>query len=160
MTTPVGVRPARSSDADELLRWRNDPGTRQASRNRFPVDPTDHVSWLAAVLADPHRLLLIGLLASGEAIGTVRFDALDTPGDFEVSITVAPEARGRGLSLPLLVAAEGAAPALGLTTRLWANVDPGNERSVRLFESAEYQRSATGPSDTGIWLFKPVATTR
>ena len=59
------VRPATEADADALLRWRNDPVTRAASRDTGEVGAEQHRAWLAATLADPGRHLLLAVGRAG-----------------------------------------------------------------------------------------------
>lgn len=135
------VRPATAADADLLLAWRNDPGTVAWSRSPDPVSRSEHVRWLAAVLADADRRLLIA--ESDGPAGTVRFDR---DGDaWEVSITVAPACRGRRLAGPILSTAEA---TLEQGTDLVAWVHRENKPSLALFERAGYRLA---PSDTD-WL--------
>jgi spore coat polysaccharide biosynthesis predicted glycosyltransferase SpsG/RimJ/RimL family protein N-acetyltransferase len=132
------VRPATSADAELLLAWRNDSQTRAWSRTTTTVAPGDHQAWLQRVLADPGRRLLIAE-HGGRPVGTVRFDR---DGDaWEVSVTVAPEARGRGLALPVLLAAER---DLGRAT-IRANVHRDNAASTALFRRAGYRPDSDGP---------------
>ncbi|GGS17766.1 GNAT family N-acetyltransferase [Actinokineospora fastidiosa] len=121
------VRRATPADADRLLAWRNDPGTRRWSVNPDPVSPETHRRWLAQ-----DRRLLIAEEA-GVPVGVVRFDPV--PDGVEVSITIAPEARGRGLARPILQAAQDTIPG----TRLLARVHADNTASRRLFASAGYR---------------------
>jgi DNA-binding PadR family transcriptional regulator/L-amino acid N-acyltransferase YncA len=138
-SVPVGVRAATEADSALLLAWRNDSQTRAWSRTTDPVTRAEHETWLTRVLADPVRRLLVAEL-DGKPVGTVRFDR--DGGAWEVSITVAPEARGRRLAVPILLAAERAlAPA---TVR--ANVHRDNAASLALFERAGYRpESGDGP---------------
>lgn len=133
----VRVRPATAGDAALLRAWRNDPVVRASSRSTAEVDAGAHAAWLARVLDDPDRLLLVAE-RHGEPVGTVR---LDDEGDvWEVSITLDGSVRGHGLAPHVLSAAEeewarrtgGAAPLL-------ACVRPGNDASARLFTRAGYR---------------------
>lgn len=90
----IRMRPATMRDAELLLAWRNDPLTRENSRNRDMAGLEGHVAWLAESLRMPNRKLFIAE-ASGFPIGTVRADE-DSDGYTEISYTVAPEARGKG----------------------------------------------------------------
>lgn len=127
---PVSVRRATAADAMDVLAWRNDPHTRAMSRDTGAVDEAAHLAWFAAALADPRRMLLIGE-AGGAKVGMVRFDHAD---ETEVSINLAPEQRGRGLSRPLLMAA-----LAEVGGEVWAEVREANATSVRLFEGAGFQ---------------------
>lgn len=135
------VRPATTADADLLLAWRNDPDTVAWSRSPDPVSRPDHLRWIAAVLADPDRRLLIA--ESDGPVGTVRFDRDGAA--WEVSITVAPNRRGHRLAGPMLAAAE-ATLAAGADVIAWVHRD--NRPSLALFQRAGYHRD---PAD-GEWL--------
>jgi spore coat polysaccharide biosynthesis predicted glycosyltransferase SpsG len=134
---PVDVRLATAEDADVLRRWRDDPATRAASHSTAAVDPDVHQSWLAGVLVDRDRHLLVGSDDRGD-VGTVRWDRVDD-GEWEVNITVAPGRRGEGLAGRLLAGAEawlaGREPA---TTTMLAAIRAENAPSLRLFRSARY----------------------
>lgn len=131
------LRPVSQADETLLLRWANDPATRAASRAHDPVAPADHRRWLKRRLATPDDARLwIGEI-DGVAIGVVRFERR-TPTAVEVSITAAPDARGRGLARALLEAGLAAArDAFGPVTVL-ADILPDNEASLRLFTRAGF----------------------
>lgn len=133
----LAARPATSEDALMLLRWRNDPSVRAVSRSSEPVPWSSHRAWLAHVLEDPDRRLYVTEQA-GIRVGTVRFDRLDDGGEWEVSITLAPEARGRGLAGAVLAAAEEAFAADQPDATLVAAILPDNAPSQRLFVRAGY----------------------
>lgn len=134
------AREATEADAELLLGWRNDPRTRQSSRSTAVVSLAEHLAWLRGVLAEPSRLLLV--VEHEEApVGTVRFDRRDGDG-WEVSITLAPESRGRGLSGPVLAEGERVArDRLGVRVVL-AAVHQDNTASAKLFEHAGYTEAA------------------
>lgn len=88
------LRPVTFEDAKMLLVWRNDPETRQQSRNRQEVTWDDHVLWLKRSLSNPRRKLYLAEEA-GALIGTVRSDQIEK-GVVELSWTIAPAARGKG----------------------------------------------------------------
>jgi len=58
------------------------------------VGREEHARWLRGILASPKRKIFIAEL-NGSPVGTVRYD-LDGA-DYELSWTVAPECRGRGV---------------------------------------------------------------
>jgi RimJ/RimL family protein N-acetyltransferase len=141
------VAEAREEDAALLLAWRNDPETRAWSRTTDPVTTAEHEAWLARVLKDPDRRLLIARHRH-EPVGTVRFDR-DGAG-WEASITVAPTVRGRRLAVPILLAAERAvSPA---TVRACVHRDNG--ASLALFRRAGYRQVRT--DDQWVWFAKAV----
>ena len=126
----IALRPAKAADAAALLAWRNDPLTRAMSLQHDLVTEDEHVSWFAHVLIDSTRRLLVGEIA-GRACGQVRFDFGD--GDAEVSITLAPEFRGRGLGVALLEAGVRWFRERHAGARLIATIRPHNEPSKRIF---------------------------
>ena len=144
----VTVRPASMSDADLLLGWRNDPTTRAVSRQRDALDRSEHLAWLEASLRRRDRHVLVGE-ADGEPVGTVRWDD-EGDGEWEVSITVAPEARGRRVAPSLLAAAEAwLATRCGSALRGYlAVVREDNTPSRRLFVGAGYAPDLP-PDDAG-----------
>jgi RimJ/RimL family protein N-acetyltransferase len=95
-------RPVTEDDALLLLEWRNDPETLRQSGTTTPVEREGHIKWLSASLKNPKRILMIAEIG-GVAIGTVRADERDD-GFTEISYTIAPTERGKGLSKPMVVA--------------------------------------------------------
>nr|WP_246215329.1 GNAT family N-acetyltransferase [Modestobacter muralis] len=144
------VAPATAADSDLLLSWRNDPETRRRSLNPAEVSPAEHGAWFDRVLADPDRELLL-VRHDGDPVGTVRFDR-DTGTDREVSITLAPQQRGRGRAATVLACGEeflAAGPAADC--RVTARVKVDNAASGALFRRAGYSRDeAASAADPGV----------
>lgn len=135
----IRVRPADAEDGDLLLAWANDPLTRAAGFQRRPIEPDEHRAWLAERLGSAATRFFIGL-AGEEPIGQVRLE-LDEDGAAEVSIAVAPEARGRGVGRLLLEAgldAVRADPSFAVAVFV-ARVRPENQASLRLFGGAGFR---------------------
>jgi N-acetylneuraminate synthase len=131
----VELAAATSTDAALLLTWRNDAETRAQSVSSAPVALAEHTEWLARSLTSDARALWVAR-EDGIPVGTVRVDR-DKGRTWEVSITVAPEARGRRIGTAMLVALDGCARALGVRT-LTARVRPSNVASVAAFKAAGY----------------------
>ena len=132
----IVLRPVRLADSDLVLAWANDPLTRAAGFHPQPIDPEAHAGWYAARLANPDSRTWIGE-AGGIPVGQVRADR-ERDGRVEMGISVAPEARGKGLSKPLLTAGMAAAVEdLGAAT-LVALVRPENQISLRLFRDVGF----------------------
>lgn len=93
------IRQATLDDAPLLLEWRNDPLTREMSKDREPVEWDRHIAWLSARLARENPNLFIAE-SNGNPVGTFRVD-----GD-EISYTIAPTLRGNGVGLKMLTAAK------------------------------------------------------
>lgn len=147
-TDPLRPRPATEADAALLMAWRNDPETLQWSVVAQPVAERQHLEWLRCVLADPTRRLRVveyedrphpDYLPPPESpVGTYRLDFVGTD-TVEVSLTVAPEWRGRGLATYVIRRASAEAVSLGASSVL-ARVHAGNVRSLRAFERAGFSR--------------------
>ncbi|WP_197319406.1 GNAT family N-acetyltransferase [Saccharomonospora sp. NB11] len=149
------LRPAVEADAELLLRWRNDPVTRRWSRNSDEVALDDHVRWLRGVLASDDRVLFVAEEPEATPVGTVRFDRLDAH-EWEVSIAVAPEHRGRRLAGLVLAEGERELRRRRSPGTVLATVHRDNAASVALFRSAGYE-FADGDADDFLLLRKAVA---
>ncbi len=143
LTTRPSVEPpsglvARAANVDDgrrLFEWRNDPEVRSGSRSRGEIDWRSHTDWLSRSLRNPDRRLLI-VESDGVPVATCRWDRRSAD-EWEISITVAPESRGRGLAASVLQAAERALAAQP-PMRMVATVHGDNVASRRLFERAGY----------------------
>ncbi len=98
MTDTLHIRSATRDDEKVLFDMRNDEDTRRVSGTTAPLEWGEHVKWLEKVLSGGFsgRALYIVETNAGELIGTVRSDLRDD-GYTEISYTVAPAARGKGL---------------------------------------------------------------
>lgn len=133
-------RLASASDSELLLSWRNDELTRRWSRSTAEVEREDHLAWLIASLERRDRRLLVVEL-DGVPIGTVRWDQLSNL-DWEVSITVDPDSRGRGVGACVLAAGERWLEAwVGDAVGAVAWLRPENQASARLFAGCGYERT-------------------
>jgi RimJ/RimL family protein N-acetyltransferase len=152
----VRIRPATSADSVEVLRWRNDLDSRMNSRDSETISLETHEVWFEKVLSNPEQVLLIGEDTDGRPMGQVRFDRMGIePLSYELSITLAPEARGRGLALELLTAAEVCFLDTRGSLQLRAFVNNGNKVSERLFLGSGY--SIESLVDTsGQWWVKEI----
>lgn len=133
---PLSLRRATAADSADLLAWRNDPLTRANSRNTQAVAPNGHEAWLARALADANRRLWIGEVA-GAAVGTASA-VRDPRGTVEISVTVAPEARGRGIATRLVPAAVAEARRLWPGAPIRAEIKPDNRASRAVFEACGF----------------------
>ena len=93
---------AKSFHSKMLWEWRNDPVTKQMSKNTEKISWEEHCSWYKKVLLDNCRKIFIGE-KSGIPIGVVRFDKCDNEEYFfEVSINISPASRRKGFGKQLL----------------------------------------------------------
>jgi GNAT superfamily N-acetyltransferase len=136
----IEVRQALPEDVMDIFRWRNDPHVCAMSRQHGPIDEAVHHSWYSQALNDPDRVLIIGVL-KGEKIGIVRFDR-QQPLLWEVSITLAPDARGWGLGRRLLKMALECLYVAHTPVDVLAVAKLSNEPSLRLFQSLGFIRKS------------------
>ena len=99
----MNLRPASIDDAKTLFDWKNDPVTRSNSRNTGMTEWDGHVKWLQRTVNGevPTRRLYVAEL-DGVPVGTVRADQHED-GAWELSYTVAPDYRGRGIGKAMVV---------------------------------------------------------
>jgi predicted dehydrogenase/RimJ/RimL family protein N-acetyltransferase len=138
----VVLREALREDSARVLAWRNDPDTRRWSRTSGEVPADEHASWFERTLRDPSTQIWIAESA-GESIGQVRLTE-ESHGSVELHVTLAPQARGRGLGAAALIeaAAEGLArPGVELVC---AHVKPQHEASLRAFARAGFTLAGSG----------------
>jgi UDP-2,4-diacetamido-2,4,6-trideoxy-beta-L-altropyranose hydrolase len=131
------LRLARPDDSADLLAWRNDASTRRMFFQPDPVDEESHRVWYANSLRRDDRILVIGEVSDGKA-GIVRFDRTEGS-EWEVSITVNPQMRGRGLGARLLSAAIAERRNEMGNPDLIARIKPENAASQRIFEKAGFE---------------------
>ncbi|MGH8546305.1 MAG: GNAT family N-acetyltransferase [Gammaproteobacteria bacterium] len=138
----IRLRQAEMADAPHLLRWRNDDETRRYSVHPERIEWSQHLQWLGSVLQDTRAELYIAEL-DGQAIGSVRVDHGEDAK--ELSWTVAPEWRGRGVgSLMLRTAVSQIAPPLV------ARIHPLNVASKQVASKAGFVE-AIGCDGWSVW---------
>jgi RimJ/RimL family protein N-acetyltransferase len=131
----VTLRPATEQDRDLLLSWRNDNGTRSAALCSAPVLDDEHDRWLKASLSSATRRIYVAE-DQGVPVGTLRTDQRED--GIELSWTVAPEARGRGLGKRIVEA--------GLCTvsgRVFAQIRIENSASKAIARSLGFEQLAS-----------------
>ncbi|OGJ60199.1 hypothetical protein A2635_05520 [Candidatus Peribacteria bacterium RIFCSPHIGHO2_01_FULL_51_9] len=103
----VTLRKATMADAQRLFDWRTDALTRENSISTHPVEWDGHLAWLertiggAAARTRPSTTSLYVAEVAESPVGTVRTEEKD--GYVEISYTIAPEWRGRGLGKVMAV---------------------------------------------------------
>jgi RimJ/RimL family protein N-acetyltransferase len=128
MNLTIALRQATIQDADMLLGWRNNPETRIASHSTSEVVKEEHLAWLTKTLSNANRRLLVAE-ENGSPVGTVRADLSE--GVWELSWTVAPNARGRGVAKQIVTLL-----AQKISEPIRAEVKSDNIASARIAEHA------------------------
>jgi len=144
------LRPARPDDAELLWAWANDPQVRERSFSKAPIPWSDHLNWLASVLAGSTRTLFIAEDERGRPVGQIRFDLDDSSpnGTATIGVSIAAAHRGGGWAGALIDAGVRRFFAGHNVADVTAIVLEGNDRSARAFCAADFDRGPDG-SDGG-----------
>lgn len=145
-------RKATEKDSEMLLRWRNDIETRTTSLQMEMVKPEEHEAWLEKTLRNPNRLLWI-VEEDGQAMGTMRVDTLDGQNGYELSWTVAPEFRGRGLGKRMLMQAVDNYKGVPLK----AVIKKNNIASIKMAQAAGF-KEVSEKDGIGVWMIDSLRT--
>jgi RimJ/RimL family protein N-acetyltransferase len=124
------LRAATIEDWALLLEWRNDPQTRSASRNQEPIEKESHLKWLTDNLKNSDSKLLIAELDC-KPVGAVR---IDFGPQSEISWTVAPFERGRGIGTQMIALA-----VRTIDMPLIAVARTSNIASIRIAEASGFR---------------------
>jgi len=125
------LRPVVWTDWELLLGWRNDSITVANSIQQHKVETEVHKAWLVQKLSDTASMMYIGEVG-GLPVGQVRFDiGVDYA---EVSVVVAPEARGSGFGTELLKQGCSAAAI----QKYIAYIRPENKVSIKSFKTSGF----------------------
>jgi len=132
------LRPVVYEDWEMLLSWRNDPITVANSTQSRAVPADEHRIWLKGKLANPKCAMYVAEVGK-RPVGHLRFDiGFDTEGKYaEVSVVIAPGARGQGRGTELL--RKGCLEAVA--HRYIAFIKPENQASVRAFFKAGFSHA-------------------
>ena len=124
---PITIRRAKLSDRDQLLEWRNDLDTRIACRDQGLVSQQRHHEWFGKVLEDPSRQLMM-VEFENQPAGMLR---LDLGHQNELSWTVSPDFRGRGIGSAMVKLLTGS-----VDCEVVAHVREENLASIRIAQTA------------------------
>lgn len=133
------LRAAEPADAQPVWLWRNDWVTRMQSQATAPVPWPNHKDWWDRALGSGERHVFIADVG-GVPAAMVRFDQVDE-GGFEVSINLAPSARGSGLGRRVLSEACSVFRDRNDGVRLLATIHPDNPASLSIFKGLGFVRS-------------------
>lgn len=133
------LRIATITDSDLLYAWRMDAHTQAMSLGPGPATRAEHDRWLTRVLADPAVRLYI-VEVDGHPVGTGRLNLMGR--EAEVSLTVAPEARGQGYGSRIVAELTAEAGRLG-KKRAIARVRGVNKTSLAAFLRGGYVAEGT-----------------
>lgn len=131
------VRRALPTDVEILYSWANDQLTRTMSFHSNVISWSEHQRWFEQVLTSSDTLLMIGELEENNEripVGQVRVDGRGT-----VSISIAPQYRGRHLGAYLLKTALDYYFRSFQHCPLTAYIKPENQASQKIFSQVGFR---------------------
>lgn len=125
----ICLRGVLPKDSNSLLCWRNDPETRHNSINTHEISRERHDRWFEELLKHhPERVAIAEM--NGSPVGVIRLDWSEQNDSCDLSFTVAPEHRGKGVGFRMV--------QLSIqdlrNARILAEVKLSNVASRRIFE--------------------------
>lgn len=134
----IKLRQATLADAQDLLKWKNDPLMRDFSIvSSKVIKETDHLKWL-----DKHIQDILIITYNGENCGDIRFDGN------EVAIKLDEKFRGMGIAKKALL------KALKGKENIIAKIVDGNVASMRLFQSCGFKVIDHQFNNKGYYILK------
>lgn len=133
-------------DSSDLLAWRNEVGARRMYRNRSEVSPEEHMHWLSEKLQDKETFIFIGEEVGIGKVGVCRIQRSSTLMDFEISVAIAENFRGRGIG-PQLARLAISTFWLEISCPIVAWVNKSNLSSASLFSNLGFMASGAIQGD-------------
>jgi len=138
------LRLAREEDRRLLWEWANELEVRAASFSPDPISWETHSVWFDAKLRAQNSglgtVIFIAESDEGVPLGQIRFD-LRPDGDWEVAISLAKGARGRGLGSELIQGGVREILSENSSSRIHAFVKSTNEASLKAFGRAGFRNA-------------------
>jgi RimJ/RimL family protein N-acetyltransferase len=99
----IRQRNVNLDDADQLLEWRNTPGSRANSLRSDQISKLEHMRWFSERLKRIDAEPFLMFETNKELIGMTRLDCKSSSENyFEISIIVNPELLGQGIGSRIL----------------------------------------------------------
>lgn len=134
----LALRRATPDDCERLFAWANDPTTRRQSFDSRPIAWDDHVAWFDRRLRDPATVMYIAEDDHQHPIGQVRHDLEERRA--VVSVSIAPEARGRGWgSVVIAAATRRLLLESSVVDEVIGRIKPDNAGSIAAFDRAGFE---------------------
>jgi UDP-2,4-diacetamido-2,4,6-trideoxy-beta-L-altropyranose hydrolase len=147
MTRPVAedllLRAARPDDCRRVWEWANDPAVRAASFSGEPIPWERHCDWFTRKLTDPRCVFYLATDSKGDALGQVRFDVGADDSKAVISVSLAPDRRGRGLGTKMIRSATDKILTTKHVQSVLALIKEGNLPSRLAFLKAGYVEDGT-----------------
>jgi len=130
-------RKAILSDCDMYFEWVNDPEVRANSFSSAFITKEEHVNWFNDALSNPEYSLFVFQDEQGNYVGQVRLEKINNQ-EAEISISVAAEYRGNGISKEMLKISSDAFLQENEDITIIANIKKNNINSIHAFEKAGF----------------------
>lgn len=132
---------ANSKDRKDLFEWRNSETARKNSLNQDVISWSEHKEWFSNRVKDPNTTIYIVYLDELK-IGSIRFEEKEN--FFRISIVLAPEHTGKGLSADIIKAGtELFLKGEKVKKPVIAEVKENNIASIKAFKRAGFKESHT-----------------
>ena len=132
----IYLRFADFEDAEDLLKWRNDENTRNASFNTKEINVEEHKKWFKESLRNPERNIFIICDMNCHKLGQIRFDKIGDSA--EIDITIDTDFRHQGIGSIALKKASKCYMDNFHVDRLIGKVKTDNIASMKTFENAGF----------------------
>ena len=134
----------------------NDEDVRKSAFSSSYISWEDHCRWFEAKLRSDDCFIYIALNESGEAVGQVRFDIVDTVAEIDFSLGKAFRGLGFGKKLVRL----GTAKLLQETDveTIYAKIKADNTRSLKCFENSFFERQELENDSQDVAKYKATRT--
>lgn len=130
-------RKAILTDCDLYFEWVNDPAVRANSFNSTLIAREEHVKWFNDVLDDAAYSLFVFQNEQGNYVGQVRLKKINSK-EAEISISVAAEYRGNGISKEMLKMSSDVFLQDHPGFSILAYIKESNPSSIHAFEKAGF----------------------
>jgi RimJ/RimL family protein N-acetyltransferase len=101
--TPIAIRLATTEDAHLIWEWDNDIAVREASFDADALSWVEFEKAFAARLKSKRHIVLMAMDAHGVPVGRANLELESSRAI--INIALAPEERGKGFAVPLVLAA-------------------------------------------------------
>ena len=139
------LRKVTEDDCDLIFNWANDSETRNNSFNSEKIDFESHKKWFSKKLLEVEEYYI--LKSYEESIGQIRLDKEEE--NYILSYSIDSKYRGKGYGKRILELLEEKILAKKEEFNIIAYVKEENSKSIRIFESLEYNKSF----ENGVYKF-------
>mgnify|MGYP002034814466 CR=1 FL=1 len=130
---------AEARDSKLILKWRNDPLSREMFRGSHEISFEEHNSWYQKALQNCQIKILIAV-NNNRKVGVIRLNFNDINDVAEVSINLNPDFRGMGFGLEILKnCTKYIERNFKKCSELTAEVKKVNGSSIKIFTNAGYK---------------------